>query len=104
MTRIEREKETVSHMIRIYCRYKEGNKTLCPNCQQLLAYAHKRLEGCKFGEHKPTCKRCPIHCYRPDMKQKIQEVMRYSGPRMLLFHPWAAIRHLWQEKKIRSQQ
>lgn len=98
MTRIEREKETVSQMIRIYCRHKEGNKQLCDDCKKLLEYAHRRLDGCKFGERKSTCKQCPIHCYRPDMKRKIRDVMRYAGPRMLLFHPWAALRHLWQEK------
>ena len=97
MTRIEREKETVSHMIHIYCRQKEGNKELCDDCQKLLEYAHKRLDGCKFGEGKSTCRKCPIHCYRPDMKQRVQAVMRYAGPRMLLFHPWEALRHLWHE-------
>ena len=46
---IEREQRTAEQMIRIYCRYKEGNKELCPTCQQLLHYAHNRLEHCTFG-------------------------------------------------------
>ena len=99
MARIEQEKKTVERMVRIYCRHKEGNKVLCDDCKKLFEYAHKRLSDCKFGEQKSTCKQCPVHCYRPDMKQKIREVMRYAGPRMLLFHPWAALRHLWQERK-----
>ena len=99
MARIEQEKKTVERMVRIYCRHKEGNKVLCDDCKKLLEYAHKRLSDCKFGEQKSTCKQCSVHCYRPDMKQKIREVMRYAGPRMLLFHPWAALRHLWQERK-----
>ena len=49
---IEREQRTAEQMIRIYCRYKEGNKELCPTCQQLLHYAHNRLEHCTFGEQK----------------------------------------------------
>lgn len=31
------------------------------------------------------------------MRQRMQEVMRYAGPRMLWHHPVAAIRHLWRE-------
>ena len=38
-------------------------------------------------------RRCPIHCYRPDMRSLMRQVMRYSGPRMLLRHPWATLRH-----------
>ena len=68
---------------------------LCPQCQELLTYAHKRLERCKFGNEKPSCTRCPVHCYKPSMRQQIRQVMRYSGPRMLLHNPVLAIRHLW---------
>lgn len=42
MNRIEREKHTVSLMIRLYCRKKEGNKNLCSECRKLEEYAHKR--------------------------------------------------------------
>lgn len=68
---------------------------LCPQCQALLDYAHKRLERCRFGEDKPSCTRCPVHCYKPAMREQIRQVMRYSGPRMLLHDPIMAIRHLW---------
>ena len=69
--------------------------SLCPQCQALLDYAHQRLEHCKFGEDKPSCTRCPVHCYKPAMREQIRQVMRYSGPRMLLHDPIMAIRHLW---------
>ena len=69
--------------------------SLCPQCQALLDYAHQRLERCKFGEDKPSCTRCPVHCYKPAMREQIRQVMRYSGPRMLLHDPIMAIRHLW---------
>lgn len=68
---------------------------LCPQCQALLDYAHQRLERCRFGEDKPSCTRCPVHCYKPAMREQIRQVMRYSGPRMLLHDPIMAIRHLW---------
>lgn len=97
MSRIAHEKKTVEQMIRLYCRLKEGNRTLCPDCQALLVYAHKRLDYCKFGERKSTCRKCPVHCYKPDMRTRMQEVMRFAGPRMMLYHPLEALRHLWQE-------
>lgn len=98
MTRIEQERETVSKMIGIYCRHKHHTKNgeLCLECQELNDYAMLRLSKCKFGEQKPTCLRCPIHCYKPAMKVRIAQVMRYSGPWMLLYHPILTIKHLMQ--------
>lgn len=93
--RIDRERRTVAAMVRIYCRGRHGTAVgLCPECAKLLGYAHARLEGCRFQEGKPTCGGCAIHCYRPDMRERIREVMRYAGPRMLLRHPVMAVRHL----------
>lgn len=97
MSRIEEEKKTVGQMIRLYCRKKEGNEQLCPQCKELLEYAHGRLSSCPFGEKKSSCRLCTVHCYKPEMKKHISEVMRYAGPRMLLHHPIAALRHLWTE-------
>ena len=84
-------------MIRLYCRRKEGNKDLCPSCTELLQYANARLGHCKFGDNKTTCKKCPVHCYRPEMRKRISEVMRWAGPRMMFYHPVAAIKHLIRE-------
>ena len=95
--RIEEEKALVEQMIRLYCQKSEGHAELCPNCQKLLEYAHSRLDRCRYGNDKPTCKKCPIHCYRPEMKERIRIVMRWSGPRMMLYHPLTAIRHLLRE-------
>ncbi|HBW38845.1 nitrous oxide-stimulated promoter family protein [Desulfosporosinus sp. BICA1-9] len=93
--RLDREKATVELMIKLYCK---GNHHpvdgLCAECRDLLNYASKRLTHCKFGELKPTCGKCTVHCYKPEMQQRIIEVMRYAGPRMLLNHPIIAIRHL----------
>ena len=94
LSRIEEEKRVIAQMIHLYCQKKEGNTELCPSCQALLDYAYARLEHCPFGENKTSCEKCPIHCYKPAMREKMREVMRFSGPRMLLYHPIAAIRHL----------
>ncbi|WP_297993357.1 nitrous oxide-stimulated promoter family protein [uncultured Clostridium sp.] len=95
MGRIEREKKTIALMIDIYCQRKHGNKKgeLCDECKELLEYAHKRLSFCKFGENKSTCSRCPIHCYKKDMKEKVKDVMKFSGPRLIVHNPIELVRH-----------
>ena len=97
--RIEREKKTVERMIEIYCKWNNDEDGLCSACEDLLEYAHERLDRCPFGNGKPSCKDCEIHCYSTAMRQRIKEVMRYSGPRMLLKHPILTIRHLIDEKQ-----
>ena len=98
LSRIDYEKKTVEQMIRLYCRKKEGNAELCPQCRELLEYAHARLSRCPFGNAKKTCRKCTVHCYKPAMRDLMCKVMRYSGPRMMLYHPWDAIMHLWRER------
>jgi hypothetical protein len=94
--RITREKETIKFMVGIYCKAKhETHGELCPECVEFLTYAHMRLDKCPFQEKKSTCGKCLVHCYRPDMKEKVKKVMRFSGPRMLLHHPGLALHHVW---------
>lgn len=96
----QREKETVSLMIRLYCRKKHGaKKTLCPDCEALLQYATLRSDKCPFMETKTFCSNCRVHCYKPEMREKIRKVMRFSGPRMIFYHPVMAIRHVIESKK-----
>jgi hypothetical protein len=98
-TKRERDKETVSLMIAIYCRKKHGCKELCPDCAALDAYARQRSDKCPFMETKTFCSNCRVHCYKKDMREKIRSVMRFSGPRMLFHHPVMAIRHVTETKK-----
>lgn len=84
-------------MVEIYCRHKEGNAELCAECRQLLDYACERIDRCPLGEKKTTCRLCTIHCYKPQMREQVRTVMRYSGPRMLFYSPVAALQHLWWE-------
>jgi hypothetical protein len=94
--RITREKKTIDAMVHIYCKsHHKKHGELCPECSEFQAYAFMRLEKCPFQEKKSTCGKCLIHCYRPDMKEKVKKVMRYSGPRMLLHHPGLALHHVW---------
>lgn len=66
---------------------------LCPECAELRAYAVARIERCPHMGTKTFCSACPSHCYRPAMREKIREVMRWSGPRMIFYRPITAIRH-----------
>lgn len=98
--RIEREKKTIEKMIGLYCRaHHQPAHSLCDECQSLLDYALLRLEKCPFQPDKPTCASCPVHCYNPQMRTKVKEIMRYSGPHMLLHHPALAVMHLFDGRK-----
>ena len=87
-------------MVHLYCRKQHGVKrNLCPECAELLQYAMLRSDKCPFMETKTFCSNCRVHCYKPEMRERIREVMRFSGPRMLLYHPIMAIRHVIESRK-----
>ncbi|MCG5127768.1 nitrous oxide-stimulated promoter family protein [Enterobacter mori] len=97
--RISREKETIAKMIALY-------EKRCPQASQeeghyqaLTAYADKRLDKCVFGEEKPACKQCPVHCYPSAKREEMKQVMRWAGPRMLWRHPILTIRHLIDDRR-----
>ena len=95
MNRLDREHRTLDLMVRLYCGKHHGTGSgSCEACRTLATYAHERIERCKFGAAKPICARCPIHCYKPAMRERVRAVMRYAGPRMLLRHPILAVAHL----------
>ena len=98
-TKREREKELVSQMIALYCRKKHGGKALCPDCAALDSYARQRSDKCPFMEMKTFCSNCRVHCYRPEMRERIRAVMRFSGPRMIFHHPVIALRHVIETRK-----
>lgn len=94
------EFKTVAGMMKIYCNHHHNTSdVLCESCRSLLIYAETKLDRCPYGQSKPTCNKCPIHCYKPEPKEQMRLVMRYSGPRMLFKHPILAIRHLRHEKR-----
>ncbi|MDX1798581.1 MAG: nitrous oxide-stimulated promoter family protein [Candidatus Lokiarchaeia archaeon] len=98
---LKEERKTIETMIKMYCRNTHDPKDeICEECLTLLEYANKRLDHCRFGENKPTCEKCPIHCYKPEMREKVRKIMRYAGPRMIYRHPIMGFRHLF--KKLRK--
>jgi Nitrous oxide-stimulated promoter. len=92
--KIDKERRILTLMIRIYCRKKHRSQDLCDECQALLSYALNRLDHCRYGENKGFCSQCPSHCYNKENQVKIREVMGFSGPRMIFYHPVMVIRHL----------
>lgn len=94
---VEEEVSTIQTMIAIYCKghkHERNSGELCEECKALLDYANERIDRCPRKEVKTFCNTCPIHCYKPVYRNKIKEVMKYSGPRLLYHHPLIAIRHM----------
>jgi len=91
-----RELKTIKAMVRIYCRGHghPGRSPLCPGCAALFEYATRRLERCVFGDSKPTCTNCLVHCYSADMREQVRVVMKYAGPRMVWRHPVLSFFHV----------
>ena len=81
-------------MVEMYCTHHHRGDGLCGECSELADYAERKLDLCPYGPEKPTCTNCPIHCYRSEPRERMREVMRYSGPRMLKTHPYLAIMHI----------
>jgi len=95
--------KTLALFIDLYCRYKHADLTrqpvdlrthdvkaiagktivLCPECAKLLAHAFVKRSHCPM-DPKPMCKHCPNHCYHPNYRAQIREVMKFSGRKMLL--------------------
>jgi len=91
-----RELKTIAVMLRMYCHAHHGSKDapLCRDCIELHDYARRRLQRCVFGQAKPTCANCTVHCYKASMRQRVRQAMGWAGPRMLWRHPVLAVRHL----------
>ena len=98
--RLKRERETIERMIALFCRdHHRSSGDPCAECAELAEYAKHRLDKCPFEDQKPTCAKCPVHCYKPARREQIRMVMRYAGPRLLFRHPVLAIRHKLEERK-----
>lgn len=93
--RLAREYATIRKMVTIYCADHHAGTPDCPcqECRAFLYYAGQRLERCPYGQGKPACAKCPVHCYKRHQRLQARSIMRYAGPRMLLRHPWATLRH-----------
>ena len=97
--RLQRERKTVRLMVEVYCAHHHRGDGLYSACAELADYADRKLELCPYGPEKPTCNNCPIHCYRPEPRERMRVVMRHSGPRMLKTHPILAVMHIFDGRR-----
>ena len=54
----------------------------CAACADFLQYAIERRLRCPV-DPKPSCKHCEVHCYRPGHREKVREIMRFSGKHLI---------------------
>lgn len=95
-SKIATDQHSIRLMIDIYSRHKLGLRETPDEMKALAEYACRRLGHCRWGEEKPACKDCPVHCYAPDKREQMRQVMRWVGPRMIFYSPRATLRHLGQ--------
>ena len=84
--RLAREHETLVCMTRIYCEQHHAghpDADLCGDCAELMRYAERRLAKCPYGERKPTCAKCPIHCYKPAQREQAREIILFQTDEFL---------------------
>lgn len=69
-----------------------GNRQFCKNCTEFMEYAIKRRLSCPLEAQKPTCKHCRIHCYNSTNREKVKEIMSYSGRKLMMM---GRVDYLW---------
>lgn len=98
--RTQRELDTVTAMIRLYCKTLHRGAITCPECESLLAYVESRMVNCRISDEKPTCLQCQGHCYQSAKRLQIMHVVRWSLPRFMWRHPVKALQ--FKVDKMRS--
>ena len=92
---LAREFKTLQIMVALYCRGEHGTENgLCTECSELVDYGWERMDKCPFQKKKTACSKCTVHCYKPEMRQRVRTVMKYSGRRMVHRHPIMTFFHL----------
>jgi hypothetical protein len=93
--------KTIEAMLRLYCRGHDhpSASPLCAECAALFEYATRRLERCVFGDAKPICANCVVHCYSADRREQMRVVMQWAGPRMTLRHVILSLFHLFDGRR-----
>jgi len=99
---LEREYKTVKAMIELNCLKLHNPNGLCDECQELLTYAEARIRKCPHYKSKIPCKDCTSHCYHDPYKNKIRDVMRFSGSRMMIYHPILAVCHFLAKYQLKK--
>lgn len=102
----ENEKKVMFYMINLYCKHYHkdyqkicsktfGSKPLCKECEEIYNYSTDRTDKCIFIETKTFCSACPRQCYKINIKNKVKQIMSFSGKIMLIYHPIIALKHIF---------
>lgn len=95
----KRDIAILTRFVALYCRRRHTEKNpflfkasgldglfekieLCPECARLLKYGLAMRLRCPL-DPKPMCKKCPNPCYKPEYRDKIRAIMRFSGIQMI---------------------
>lgn len=92
--RLKKEKKVFEKMVLIYCKKKHQDNYPCIDCREIIKYGHDKINKCIHGEEKPFCSKCNVHCYEKNMQKKVKDIMRFSGPRIIFYHPIVSLKHL----------
>lgn len=93
--RIE-EKNVIRLMIHLYYK-KHPSVDISEN--RITQYCHDKIDKCPMMKSKTFCSECKVHCYNDVMREHIRMIMRFSGPRMIFYHPILAMKHLYYQLK-----
>jgi len=84
--------------VKVYCKARHGGEEkawcevsgvarseafLCRECAAVVEHAVEKRRKCPL-DPKPSCKKCRIHCYGKDHRERIREIMAFAGRRMIL--------------------
>ncbi len=83
--------------------YRGHVPAVCEECAELLRYGERRRVFCP-KHPKPFCSHCDTHCYRPEMRERMRDVMRYAGPRSLFTrHAADGVRHVLEGLRMKKK-
>ncbi|NCB02006.1 MAG: nitrous oxide-stimulated promoter family protein, partial [Spirochaetia bacterium] len=90
-------------MVALFCKKQHHSSPLCDECEEIYIYATGRMANCPLLESSLFCSSCHIHCYDEEHREAIRKIMKYSGKRMLLYHPVMALKHVVQSLRKRGK-
>ncbi len=61
-----------------------GERRVCSECAAFMEYAVTKRIKCPLEAEKPSCKHCRIHCYGRVQREKVREIMSYSGRKLMM--------------------
>ncbi len=104
-TQIEQKIKLVEKMMSLYCKRHHpwrNSHHLCDECQDLLKYSAQRSRNCK--NQKGFCAHCPTPCYAPEKRAEMGKIMKFSGPRIGLYHPIWVTKHIIETRRKNGEQ